>query len=715
MQPITDFFLRNMIAVYFFYGLAFFTMGVALALTTRQTSRRRFARALPCMAAFGILHGFHEWFEMGQRIALETSGRTPTVEEEILRLLLLVVSFVMLLCFGLQLLSPAAAPRRRVYTPAIGLVLVWAVVSALFIANVQSAPLEAIIIADGLSRYLLAIPAAALSAIALMREQRALRMMNISAFGRNMVMAAAALLLYGVIGQLFLRPSALPWTEVFSSSHFIDWFGIPVQLFRAAMAVALTFFLIRVMNAFAIEHRRRLEQADRERLAAEQAALEVERRSIAAMENMNDELRLAAHKLSLLLDVSNLLDLPGSLDSRLQQAMARIIEALPFANAGLVMIAHRNHHSESVMGVTGFRAVDADGDSALYAQVIELGRVCIDRGVAMCRHTDGAVIEFVADAETGDPQQKCRSHGAPTTMIAYPVTAHHRIYGSIVLVRLSPIPYRPAPSEMALMAGVAQQLGISIENALLTAEAQRHGQQLAELLRQIVDAQESERQRIARELHDATGQSLTAIGLGLRGVETQLAQSVCDPSMTPLVFQVKEMRIFAQNALGELRNIISNLRPPQLDELGLAAALRWYVQSYAQRRHIAAHFTCTGDDSRLPPDYRTVLFRIAQEALTNTAKHANASEVTVALDITDDFVKLEVGDNGIGFNPALLNRLANQPAAGWGVIGMRERALLLDGRCEIETAPGAGTRVRVEAPLRRAATLLTNEGTPSHA
>jgi signal transduction histidine kinase len=715
MQPITDFFLRNMIAVYFFYGLAFFTMGVALALTTRQTSRLRFARALPCLAAFGIVHGFHEWFEMGQRIALETSGRTPTVAEETLRLLLLVVSFAMLPCFGLQLLSPAAAPRRRVYGPMIALVLLWAIASAFFIAGVQPAPLEAITIADGLSRYLLAIPAATLSAIALMREQRALRMMSVSVFGRNMVMAAAALLLYGVIGQLFVRSSALPWTDVFNSDHFIEWFGIPVQLFRATMAVALTFFLIRVMNAFAVEHRRRLEQANRERLAAEQAALETERRSITAIEAMNDELRLAAHKLSLLLDVSNLLDLPGSLDNRLQQALTRIIEALPFANAGLVLIAHWNHRSESVMGATGFRAAEANGDRALYAQVVELGWVCIDRGVAMCRHIDGAVVEFVADADTSDPQHKCRAHSSPTTMIAYPVTAHHRVYGSIVLVRLSPIPYRPAPSEMALMAGVAQQLGISIENALLTAEAQRHGQQLAELLRQIVDAQESERQRIARELHDASGQSLTAIGLGLRGVETQLAQSVCDPTMTPLVCQVKEMRIFAQNALGELRNIISDLRPPQLDELGLAAALHWYVQSYAQRRHIAAQFTCTGDDSRLPPDYRTVLFRIAQEALTNTAKHADASEATVTLDITDDCVKLEVADNGVGFNPALLNRLANQTAAGWGVIGMRERALLLDGRCEIETAPGAGTRVRVEAPLQRASTLLANEGSPTHA
>jgi signal transduction histidine kinase len=699
MQPITDFFLTHMIAVYFFYGLAFFTMGLALALTTRQTSRLRFARALPCMAAFGLLHGAHEWVEMAQRIALETQGRTPTWPEEAARLLLLAASFALLLCFAVQLLLPAAVSRWRVYTPAAALAALWAVASLLFAASVQAAPLEAVAIGDGLARYMLAIPGAALAAWALMREQRVFRLMDLSQFGRDMVFAAAALLLYGVVGQLFVRPSALPWAAWLNNAQFVAWFGVPVQLFRAVMAAALTIFLIRMMNAFAVERQRQLERANQDRLDAQQAALAAERRSMVAMEAMNDELRLAAHKLSLLLDVSNLLDMPAELETRLRQAVTRIIEALPFADAGLVLISRWEGRGEAMMGVTGFQPADADGDSAIYAQAVELGRICAIKAQAMCRHADGAVIHFDAEAEANDPTHKCRAHGAPTTMISYPVTAHHRVYGSIALVRLSPIRYRPAPAEMALMAGVAQQLGLSIENALLTAEAQRHEQVLGDLLRQVVGAQESERQRIARELHDATGQSLTAVGLGLRGVETQLAQSACDPALTPLVGQVRELRSFAQNALGELHAIISDLRPPQLDELGLAAALRWYVQSYASRRSIDARFSVSGDDRRLPPDYRTVLYRIAQEALTNVAKHAQATQVCVTLTVGADQVDIEIVDNGRGFDPALPNRLAGQPTAGWGIVGMRERALLLGGRCTIDTAPGAGARVAVAAPL----------------
>lgn len=711
MHAITEFFLRNMIAVYFFYGLAFFTLGVALALTTRQTSRLRFARALPCMAAFGLLHGAHEWYEMGQRIALETQGRTPGVLEEVFRLALLVLSFVMLLCFAVQLLVPAATPRRRIYGPVAVMVIIWAVVTLFFSLSVQSTAFDAVAIADGLSRYLLAIPGAALAAWALMREQRVFRLMELGQFGRDMVSAAAALLLYGVVGQLFVRPSALPWTEVLSTDHFLAWFGIPVQLFRAVMAVALTFFLMRLMNAFAIEHRRQLERANHERLTAQQAALESERRAVTVMESMNDELRLAAHKLSLLLDVSNLLDMPGTLEVRLRQALARIIEALPFANAGLVLITRWDDHDEVVMGATGFPHAPAADDEAMYAQAVALGRAAVARMLAVCRHTDGAVIEFDAAAESDDPEHKCRAHGAPTTMIGYPVTAHQHVYGSIVLVRLSPIRYRPAPAEMALMAGVAQQLGVSIENALLTAEAQRHELVLGDLLRQVVGAQEAERQRIARELHDATGQSLTAVGLGLRGVETQLAQSECDPTLAPLAEQVRELRYFAQNALGELRTIISDLRPPQLDELGLAAALRWYVQSYARRRKVDAAFTAAGDDSRLQADYRTVLFRIAQEALTNIAKHAHATQISVTLQVYTDEVEIVVTDNGAGFDPTLPDHLADQPTVGWGIVGMRERALLLGGKCTIETAPGAGTRVRVVAPLNHEhIDELTGEG-----
>jgi hypothetical protein len=125
MNPISAFFVRNIIVVFFFYGLAFFTMGLVLALASRRTSELKFARAIVPLAAFGLLHGIHEWIEMFQKIATLTGGYTPTIPQEAVRLGVLVVSFLMLLTFGLLLLSPERTGRRRVLIPILGMVSLW--------------------------------------------------------------------------------------------------------------------------------------------------------------------------------------------------------------------------------------------------------------------------------------------------------------------------------------------------------------------------------------------------------------------------------------------------------------------------------------------------------------------------------------------------------------------------------------------------------------
>lgn len=128
---------------------------------------------------------------------------------------------------------------------------------------------------------------------------------------------------------------------------------------------------------------------------------------------------------------------------------------------------------------------------------------------------------------------------------------------------------------------------------------------------------------------------------------------------------------FRGKALGELRNVISDLRPPQLDELGLAAGLRWYVQSYPRRRKVDATFTAEGDDSCLPADYGALL-RIAQEALTNIAKHAHATQINITLLVDKESVEVVVTDNSMGFDPTLPDHLADQPTVGWGIVGMHK-------------------------------------------
>jgi signal transduction histidine kinase len=707
MNVITDFFVRNMIAVYFFYGLAFFVMGMALLFSNRRGSQLRFALAILPLAAFALLHAAHEWYEMFQHITMLADGGllSHSLPVELVRLGLLVASFVALLSFAMLLLTSRATPRWRLWGPVLAILLLWLASAGVLVVRFQLSPLDAVTVADNLARYSIGIPAALLGAWALMAQQRIFREHDMPQFGRDLVWAAAALLLYGVIGQLFVRESVLAPSQWINSANFLAWFGIPVQLFRGVMAIALTFFLLRALRAFDIEETRRLEQANNAKLEARTAALEAERRTSQQMERLNDELRLAAHKLSLLLDLSNLLDEPLPLAERLTEALERIVQSLPFSEAGMILLAPANHAPQTggkparpqVAAVTGFDEMEQDECSPEQPLAQSLGEMSIAQARPLCLHVDDQVLEF--QLETPPENHLCRQYLSPTRTIALPLTANQQVIGCLVLARCPNVVYHLNPTEPALMAGIAQQLGLSVANALLQEQAQDREQVLGELLHQVVGAQEAERRRIARELHDATGQSLTAISLGLRGVEGYLVQMETTDDPRVLIPQVKELRTFGQNALGELRNIISDLRPPQLDDLGLAAALRWYIQAYEQRRRIAVQFRVEGDDGIVPAEYRTVIFRIAQEALTNIAKHAEAENAEVALQITPLQVQLDVRDDGQGFDAQLISKLENERPAGWGLVGIRERAMLLGGRCVIDTAPGAGTHLQVTVPL----------------
>ena len=212
--------MPTIIVIYFFYGLAFFVLGLVLALASRQASEFKFARAIRPLAAFGIIHGIHEWFEMFQQIAVLAHGHTPTVVEEFVRLALLGVSFVMLLAFGLVLLSPDGYKRFHRYWPILALIGLWLLGIFIVYWTFDPSSSEALAMSDVLMRYMLAIPGALLAAWALMAQQRTFREHHMSQFGRDLIWCAVAFLLYGVIGQLFVRPTALPPSTVINSVLF---------------------------------------------------------------------------------------------------------------------------------------------------------------------------------------------------------------------------------------------------------------------------------------------------------------------------------------------------------------------------------------------------------------------------------------------------------------------------------------------------------------
>lgn len=669
MNPISAFLVRNIVGVYFFYGLAFFAMGLALALVSRRTSEFKFARAIPSLAGFGLIHGLHEWFEMFQRIAAVSSGHIPGLWEETIRVSALVISFIMLLAFGILLLRPDSEHRGSATVPLFGMTGVWVASTVIAARILKSPPVEVTLLADVLSRYCLGIPGALVGAWALMAQQRTFREHAMPQFGRDLVWCAGALVLYGAFGQLFVHASPLLPSTAINSALFLDLFGMPVQLFRAIMATTLAVFMVRALNAFELESERQWTAA-------------------------NEGLRLATQELSLLLDLSNLLAAPVSMQERLAGALTEIVRRLSFPEAGVILLASRRTGLVQEQASVGFEESGArESDKETLALAIELGRQCAQKGLALCRHVDGSLIEFVPDRLAD--QRKCQVYASPVCTVAVPLMAQHKVIGSLCLDRAVASQSQSLQyEEFTIILGAAQQIGLSIENSRLHQETQEHERRLGEMLHQVVDAQEAERKRIALELHDATGQSLTAIALGLRGVEALLR---ADP--TTAASQMKEVRSFSTAALGELRQIISDLRPSQLDDLGLVPALQWYAQGFERRYGVRTELRIKGERERMQPEYETTLFRIIQEGLTNIGKHARATYTTIALEMEPHEVSVLIEDNGRGFD--LDSVLQSDKTSGWGLLGIQERARLLGGRCEIDSAPGAGTRIRVTVPLEK--------------
>ena len=206
----------------------------------------------------------------------------------------------------------------------------------------------------------------------------------------------------------------------------------------------------------------------------------------------------------------------------------------------------------------------------------------------------------------------------------------------------------------------------------------------------ILHAQEEERKRIARELHDETSQVLTSLLISLALVE----ESVNDVASRE---RIGETRALAHQTLRAVRNISLDLRPSALDDLGLLPALRWYVKEYQQKCGVEVELTSSGLRERLPAEMETALYRIIQESLTNTAKHAHARHVWVTL--TDDglLMRATVRDDGAGFDAAATLRKPWQDR-GLGLAGMMERATLLGGSVEIDSEPGAGALMTVTIP-----------------
>jgi signal transduction histidine kinase len=207
----------------------------------------------------------------------------------------------------------------------------------------------------------------------------------------------------------------------------------------------------------------------------------------------------------------------------------------------------------------------------------------------------------------------------------------------------------------------------------------------------MLEIQEQERRQLARELHDEIGQVLTAVKIDLQTQIMRLGSAAAGEGLAGSVGLVDE-------ALDRVRSLSLDLRPSQLDDLGLQPALRWYFDRQSRSSELEIQFSADLPPQRLDPGVETACFRIAQEAMTNVLRHAGATRVRVELRVDDGTLELLVEDDGKGFNvPAAQARAAG--GASLGLLGMEERADLAGGRIELHSALGSGTRIRARFPI----------------
>lgn len=210
----------------------------------------------------------------------------------------------------------------------------------------------------------------------------------------------------------------------------------------------------------------------------------------------------------------------------------------------------------------------------------------------------------------------------------------------------------------------------------------------------IILAQEEERKRIARDIHDGLAQTMANVVLRAEIAERMLVKNELSTVKQELV----DLKGQVRGGLEEVRKIIFNLRPMALDDLGLLPAVRKFVNDFEDKTKIRTQFETVGKEIRLPSGMEAAIFRLVQESCSNVQKHAQATFLAVIMMFQQNMIKIVIKDNGIGFNPEILEAGLSS-GTHYGIVGMKERVDLLEGRLEILSEPGSGTQVKMTIPI----------------
>jgi signal transduction histidine kinase len=350
--------------------------------------------------------------------------------------------------------------------------------------------------------------------------------------------------------------------------------------------------------------------------------------------------------------------------SRVLELVASRLREL--VNARLVLIALPAGEGSLVV-----RAVDGEASGELLG--LRLDSETSKTGKVLQRRRSERVDSLIDDIEMN--QEAGRKMGARTGLFV-PMLLRDRAIGVVSAHDKEGGDARFSDEDVRLAEAFAQRAAVAVDLSERVA---------SDALRRVVSAQELERQRLARELHDETGQALTSILLGLKAVED--AHDEAD-----LAAATGQLRELVVSTLQDVRRLAVELRPKALDDFGLVPAIERLVETFREHTGIEVDLEPRLGAERLPSDVETTLYRITQEALTNVVKHAHARHVSIVFTRRDGSVSAVIEDDGRGF-------ASDDDSSRLGLLGMRERIALVAGRLEVESAHGAGTTLSIEVPL----------------
>jgi signal transduction histidine kinase len=478
--------------IYFIYGLAFFSMGLAMLFGSVRSPILAEGRVLRPLAVFGIVHGCHEWIEMFLLSGM-IEFKNPVLWNW-LRIGLLVISFTSLLIFGIWIFSPSAALTHRQRWNRNCAVFFYVLVILLVGVLIAPPGADPVRYIDGMARYFLAVPGAALAGVALLRQARLSEHQALKGLSPALQVAGWGFILYGAT-QIFVPTLDFFPANWINTASFLRTFGFPIQVIRAGLAVLITVSLIWATQLVD-------EERGRQFLAAQQSRMETLNR---------------------------------------------------------------------------------------------------------------------------------------------------------------------------------------LEREMRTRESMRQ-----DLLRHIVVAQEDERARVARELHDETAQILTAFSFHLAALRNAL------PARVNFQPQLDQLQLLSRQMSIGIYQLVRDLRPAQLDDLGLVAALQYQCDEAQNRTGLKVRLSVLGERRRLDKLVETVLYRVAQEAITNVARHAGVQDADLTIAFEPHQVALSVVDHGKGFH---VEDYSTDRHA-WGLEGMRERAESVNGSLLLHSTRGSGTEVEIIVPMQ---------------